>query len=319
VLSAAIAASLSPVVVVDAADRVVRCSRAAAQLLGQAADDLEGRIWSDPLVLTECRLSRQALFDRGGRRIGAVLTLVGADDLTDAREQSRRKDEFLAVLAHELRNPLAPLRNAVQLARIGAADANLRSLLAMMERQTAALTALVEDLMDVGRIGSGKIPLAAEPVALADLLVEACDEVRARVSPASHPLLLDLCADACVVRGDRSRLRQVFVNLLHNAEKYSDAGSAIRVGLRRDGAEAVVIVQDAGVGLAAHELQDIFDLYSQVRLHQARAQGGLGIGLALVRQLVELQGGRVCAASEGPGHGSRFTVTLPLLEAAGER
>lgn len=233
------------------------------------------------------------------------------------QDASRRKDEFLAMVSHELRNPLAPLMNGLQLMRkVGTADSGVRSLLAMMDRQLRVLTRLVNDLLDVGRLGSGKMHLDFETVSLRDVVASTCELAREQLETSNHQIVLRLCGSTCAVRADRGRLEQVFINLLTNAAKYSDRGTRIEVTLESTDGWAEVTVRDRGVGIEKAALEEIFNLYSQVRLHQGRAEGGLGIGLALVRRLIELHDGFVRAQSDGPGHGSCFSVRVPLLRAS---
>lgn len=251
--------------------------------------------------------------------------LVASHDITDRRRieealksADRRKDEFLATLAHELRNPLAPLRNGLHIARIGAGrDATLLRTLDMMDRQLAHLVRLVDDLLDVGRISAGKLELQRAPVRLAEALASSIDAARVLIEARGHELEVEVEPGELCVDGDFDRLAQVFNNLLTNAAKYTERGGRIRVGLRRDGAQAVLRVADSGIGIPPEELPRVFDLFSQVRSHQAQAGGGLGIGLSLVKQLVEMHGGSVQADSAGLGHGSEFTVRLPLLTTVG--
>lgn len=313
----ALLAVASPTIVLDESGRVTFCNLAAAALLGCRRDEIEGTPWAQVRStrqddLPSCR--NEQLYDASGRGIGSVLFLSGgADEVSELRDANRRKDEFLAVLAHELRNPLAPLRNGIHLANaVGMGDSAMKPLLAMMDRQVGVLSRLVDDLLDVSRVGSGKLQLVAEPLLLQEIVADSCDLVRDRFAKTSHRLELDIVASPCPLTGDRDRLQQVFVNLLSNAAKYSDGGSPVRVRLTADDDWARVVVEDEGVGLDLDDTQEIFNMYSQIRLHQARAQGGLGIGLALVKRLVELHGGTVDAESDGPGRGSRFTVRLPL-------
>ncbi len=230
----------------------------------------------------------------------------------------RRKDEFLATLAHELRNPLAPLRNGLHIARLsGHADARLARTINMMDRQLAHLVRLVDDLMDVGRISSGKLELHRVPLRLSEVLAGSIESSRATIESREHDLVVDIDPTSGRVVGDADRLTQVFTNLLTNAAKYSNPGGRIRLTLRREQDAEVVQVIDNGVGIPPDELHGVFDLFSQVRQHQGLAAGGLGIGLSLVKKLVEMHGGSVQAHSGGIGHGSTFTVRLPALAADG--
>ena len=232
------------------------------------------------------------------------------------RAADRRKDEFLALLAHELRNPLAPLRNAVSIMRLkGAEDAELRWCHDVIERQAGQLTRLVDDLLDVSRITQGKIHLRRETVDLAAVVAGATETSAPIISAQRHQLRVALPDVPLHVRGDTSRLTQVVANLLNNAAKYQNEEGVIEVALRRDGREAVVAVADQGIGLSPEMLSEVFELFAQGDRTPDRAQGGLGIGLSLVKQLVELHGGTVQAASAGPGRGSEFMIRLPILDA----
>ena len=229
----------------------------------------------------------------------------------------RRKDEFLATLAHELRNPLAPLRNGLQIARLhGPLDAPIARTLDMMDRQVNMLAHLVDDLLDVSRITSGKIQLRRENVNLRAVLAASAEASHSIVDSRSHRLSVGSSDEEITVNGDFDRLSQVFSNLLSNAAKYTRDGGTIELGLRREGDEAIVTVTDSGIGIPASSMSEIFEMFSQVRSHQNHAAGGLGIGLSLVRQLVEMHGGSVSASSPGIDRGSTFTVRLPLATKA---
>jgi PAS domain S-box-containing protein len=226
------------------------------------------------------------------------------------READRRKDEFLAMLAHELRNPLAPIRNALHLLRVSGAGPVAAEARDVMERQLTQLIRLVDDLLEVSRISRGKIELRRAPVDLAGVVASAVETSRPIIDGARHHLEIRLPPAPLHVEGDFVRLSQVVANLLNNAAKYTDPSGRIAVLLQREGAEAVIRVRDNGVGLAPELLPRIFDMFAQA--DRARAGGGLGIGLALAKMLVELHGGRIEAKSDGPGQGSAFTVRLPL-------
>ena len=228
------------------------------------------------------------------------------------READRRKDEFLATLAHELRNPLAPIRNGLQILALSAsADPGLRRTGQMMERQMSHLVRLVDDLLEVSRISRGKVELRKKRVLLNEVLAGAIESTRAQIEAKHHELLID-GEEPIAVEGDPDRLAQVFSNLLSNAAKYTEAEGRIRVTMRREGDDAVVAVEDTGCGIPAESLESVFEMFSQV--HAQQASGGLGIGLALVRELVQMHGGSVTAHSEGIGRGSTFTVRLPSIE-----
>ncbi|HZY18043.1 MAG TPA: response regulator [Ramlibacter sp.] len=229
------------------------------------------------------------------------------------QQVERRKDQFIATLAHELRNPLAPLRNGVQLLSLGGGPDGGARVQAMMRRQIDHLVRLVDDLLEVSRITSGKVVLQRSRLELADVLYGAAESSRPVIETARHSLHVDV--DGLLGRavdGDGMRLGQVFANLLHNAAKYTEPGGHITLRGWCEGDDAVVHVQDNGLGLAADMLEEVFQPFVQVDRSASRAQGGLGIGLSIVRSLVDLHGGRVRAHSDGPGRGSTFEVRLPL-------
>ncbi len=233
------------------------------------------------------------------------------------READRRKDEFLAMLAHELRNPLAPLRNAVSLlSRTLPEETPQRRAVDMSDRQVRRLTRLVDDLLDVSRITQGKIVLHRQPIAIGDAVSDAADAIRPAIEQRRQRLTVRLPTSAPVVSADAVRLAQVFENLLSNASKYTDPGGAIDVEVEDGPGEVRVRVRDTGIGLPPDQLERVFELFTQVDSSRSRAQGGLGIGLSLVRQLVELHGGTVAVTSDGPGRGACFVVTLPRVRAA---
>ncbi|HEY5897618.1 MAG TPA: ATP-binding protein [Burkholderiales bacterium] len=228
------------------------------------------------------------------------------------READRRKDEFLAILAHELRNPLAPLRNALETMRLAPDDRETMHIArGIMERQVDQMVRLIDDLLDVSRVSRGKIKLAREPVALEAMVQDALEVCRPLIESATHRVTVSLPSEPVRIEGDRTRLVQVLCNLLSNAAKYTAPGGRIAVEARAQGAEVVIAVSDNGVGIPAHMLTKVFDMFTQVDHTLERAQGGLGIGLTLVKRLVELHGGTVEAQSEGTWRGSRFVVRLP--------
>jgi PAS domain S-box-containing protein len=232
----------------------------------------------------------------------------------DLRDADRRKDEFLATLAHELRNPLAPLRNAVQL--LGRADGNkglLDQARSIMERQVSQMVRLVDDLLDISRITTGKLHLRKETVELAEVLNAAVETVRPLIEATVHELTVATPPRSVCVQADPTRLAQVFVNLLNNAAKYTETGGHIWLTAERRGDEAFVCVRDNGIGIPEEHLPRLFTMFSQATSALQRSQGGLGIGLALVKGLVELHGGTTEAWSAGPGKGSQFTVRLPIV------
>jgi len=233
---------------------------------------------------------------------------------TSLRKLDRRKDEFLATLAHELRNPLAPIRNAVAVLRGGqAGEVTVAHTLEVVDRQVRQLVRLVDDLLDVSRISYDRIELKCERVEVGAVLAAARDMIAPSIEQRRQVLTLDPPPEPLYVHGDPHRLTQVVGNLLNNASKYTPPGGSIGLAARRDGERALVAVVDDGIGLAAEDLRNVFDLFVQVDSAREHAQGGLGIGLTLVKRLVEMHGGSVVAESEGRGRGARFTVGLPAL------
>ena len=232
------------------------------------------------------------------------------------READRRKNEFLATLAHELRNPLAPLRNSLEVIRLAEdSPETVRQLREVMGRQVEQMTRLVDDLLDVARIAEGKLVLRTGTLDLRSAIEDAVQMNAPLVESRRHRLSVGLPPEPLYVIGDPTRLIQVFVNLLNNAAKYTGAGGEIRITAIRDGGEAVVKMVDNGIGIASEMLPHVFDLYTQINVTADRSQGGLGIGLTLVRRLVDLHGGNITATSPGVGQGSEFTVRFPLVAA----
>ncbi len=236
------------------------------------------------------------------------------------RKADRSKDEFLATLAHELRNPLAPLRSALSIMRRSGAqgDARAAGMIRTMERQVDHLVRLVDDLLEVSRITSGKIELRKHPVDLAEVIRNAVEASKPLLDQAGHTLHFSVPERRVPVEGDGVRLEQVFVNLLNNAAKYTDRGGVIQLTMEVDGQHACVEVRDSGIGIDASLLPDIFEMFSQAPNSPERQREGLGIGLSLVRRLVQMHGGTVEASSKGAGCGSKFVVTLPLADAGME-
>ena len=232
------------------------------------------------------------------------------------RDADLRKDEFLATLAHELRNPLAPIRNAVQIMHLSRDEAMHDKARQIIERQLKQMVHLVDDLLDVSRISQGKVELRREQVDVADAVADAIETSRPLIDQGRHHLSTRLApARALLVDADRTRLGQIVANLLNNAAKYTPEGGHIEVLAERDGDDVVITVADTGIGLSPETLPRVFDMFSQVDRSKERAQGGLGIGLALVKRLVEMHGGSVAAHSDGPDRGCRFVVRLPLIRA----
>jgi PAS domain S-box-containing protein len=228
-------------------------------------------------------------------------------------ETDRKKDEFLATLAHELRNPLAPMRNVVEVLGLKSElDQQTRWAVDMIQRQLSHMTHLVDDLMEVSRITQGKLELRKQALSLADILRNAIEASRTIIDMSSHELIVALPDETVVLSADPTRLTQVFQNLLNNAAKYTPAGGRIWLSAERQGSDAVVVVRDSGIGIPQEKLASVFNMFSQLAPALERSQGGLGIGLALVRGLIELHAGSVTAHSDGPGCGSEFAVRLPL-------
>jgi PAS domain S-box-containing protein len=267
-----------------------------------AVHQREPRVWSEAEV---------ALVEAVVERCWAHIERVrGAEALAEA---DRRKSEFLATLAHELRNPLAPIRNGLELLRLADAKPELQvNVRAMMERQVGHMVHLINDLLDIARVSSGKVVLQLGRLDVQSVVASAVETTLPLIEANGHRLEVGLPPDPLPVEGDAVRLSQVLGNLLSNAAKYTPPGGHIRVAARREDGQAVIEVQDSGIGIAAESLPEVFEMFTQVARSIDRSKGGLGIGLALVRHLVGLHGGSVVAASAGPGQGSCFTVRLPL-------
>jgi signal transduction histidine kinase len=229
-------------------------------------------------------------------------------------ESNRRKDEFLATLAHELRNPLAPLRNAAHFLRLrGPGTQDVQWASEIMDRQVAVMARLIEDLMDVSRINQGRIELRRAPVELEQIVSDALETIQPQIAGSGHKLTVMQPRVKLVLDADRSRLAQVLVNLLSNAAKYTDPGGQIELRVVSESGQAVLSVHDTGIGIPSHRLEHVFDMFSQEEPALSRSRGGLGIGLSLTRKLVQLHGGTVTAHSDGHGKGSVFTVRLPVM------
>jgi PAS domain S-box-containing protein len=240
------------------------------------------------------------------------------DDLADA---NRNKEEFMALLSHELRSPLAPILNSLNILRqMKTNDPIIEQAGNIISRQVMQMVSLVDDLLDISRITKGKLRLTKEKVELRGVVNRAAESVRPLMDARKHDFSVSLPTDPIWVEADPARLEQIFVNLLNNAAKYTDVGGLIRMSVQQDGGEALIRVRDNGVGIDPAMLPQIFDLFTQVDGSLGRSYGGLGIGLALVRTLVGMQEGRVQARSDGLGKGSEFTVKLPVMAgAAGDK
>jgi len=285
-----------------------------AQEKGRAEDERwhvrkdGSRFWASGVVTP--------LWDDSGKLRGFAKVLR---DITERKraeerlaEQNQRKDEFLAMLAHELRNPLAAIANSVQLMKLEHGG-NPPETVRIIERQVGGLERMVSDLSDASRMSAGKIQLRLARVRLQDVIERAVETIRPKLEDRRHTFALEAAAAAIWLEADGGRLEQVFCNLLNNAAKYTEPGGKISLALVRLGNEAIVSVRDTGTGIMSEMLPRIFDLFIQADNSLERAQGGLGIGLTLVKRLVEMHGGKVEAHSDGIGHGSEFIVRLPVI------
>lgn len=233
------------------------------------------------------------------------------------READHRKDKFLATLAHELRNPLAPIRNALQVMQLAGNDpAVLEQSRTMMERQLGQMVRLIDDLLDVSRISTGKLALRKERIELANVINNAVDTARPIIEAAEHELSISLPPHPVYLDADAMRLAQVFSNLLNNAAKYTNRGGKIWLDARCDDGELVVSVRDTGIGIPPEALSSVFEMFTQLHPSLGKEQGGLGIGLMLVKQLLGMHGGSIEAFSEGAGKGAEFIVRMPTAAAA---
>jgi PAS domain S-box-containing protein len=338
-----VATAMDAIVTCDGTNQILVFNPAAEQMFGRAASDALGRSIEElipGLLDSATQTGHKTLpirWEGEARRAdGTTLPVevsishdrddplahtVIARDITERRrteaslrEADRRKDEFLGMLAHELRNPLAAITNASEALRhLLREDQRAAPLNDVVVRQTRALAHMVNDLLDLSRVTVGKISLAREPVVLSQIVTKAVDSVRRAIDEPRHELCVDVASEPIWVDADPTRLEQVLVNLLTNAAKFTPRGGRIEVTARRDAGQAVVRVKDTGIGMSAELLPHVFGLFVQADRSLERTKGGLGIGLALVRQLVALHGGSVSAFSAGPGQGSEFVVRLPLL------
>ena len=343
------------VVLLDRNGRAVQVNSAMEGMLGKSWNDLSGQeihnLLSIPPVPEDSPFLR--MLDTGQRE--AVDLTLGdrwlrvtvdpirdadgdingglciASDITDRRRleeelrrraeelaaADRRKDEFLAMLAHELRNPLAPISNALEAIRLARSNAAAtEEALNIARRQIGHMARLLDDLLDVSRFTRGKVHLRKVPVDLSTILRQAVETSRPLIEKSGHELLTSFPAEPVWLDGDPTRLAQIVANLLNNAAKYTDRGGRIALVADREGDEAVVRVRDNGIGLSAEMLPRVFDLFAQGDRSLDRSQGGLGIGLTLVRSLVQLHDGNVSVESCGPGQGSEFIVRLPASSRA---
>jgi signal transduction histidine kinase/DNA-binding response OmpR family regulator len=243
----------------------------------------------------------------------AAIALDNARLYNDMERADRQKNEFLSMLAHELRNPLAPIRNSAEVIRLTAPDQpRLQKAREVIDRQLTHLVRLVDDLLDVSRITGGKIRLQFGPVELNAVVIAALEACSPAIERAGHRLTVELPERPVFVTGDSARLTQILTNLLNNAAKYPDAGGRILTALRTEGDATEIVVRDSGIGIPQDMLAAVFELFTQMDRSLDRSQGGLGVGLTLVKRLVELHGGTVSAHSDGPGTGAEFRVRLPI-------
>lgn len=259
---------------------------------------------SNDVIMAAAFVSRAAI---------ALENAVLHDELQAADQQ---KNAFLSMLAHELRNPLAPLRNAAQLLAMRAPDqTDLKWIGEVIDRQVVQMVRLVDDLLDISRITQGKVRLQREPIELSTVVAHAVEASQPLIDARQHQLTVTLPEQPVWIHGDLARLAQVLTNLLNNSAKYTEEGGQITLSARREAEEVLISVVDTGIGIPPHMIQAVFDLFTQVDRTLDRSQGGLGIGLTLVRQLTELHGGTVTAKSAGTGTGAEFTVRLPVIAA----
>ena len=244
-----------------------------------------------------------------------TLIVTDMSTLTKVQRESQSKDEFLAMLAHELRNPLAPIRTGLQVLRLQPGEEAAERTREMMERQVAHMVRIIDDLLDVSRVSRGKIELKKELIDLKAIIALAVETSLPLIEAGRHDLAVRIAPEPLPVMADATRLAQVFSNLLNNAAKYTPDGGRLSLVARRDGAQVQIAVTDNGVGIPNEMLPEVFEMFSQVGRNLDRAQGGLGIGLTLVRRLTEMHGGEVSAHSNGMGTGSTFVVHIPLAPA----
>jgi PAS domain S-box-containing protein len=265
--------------------------------------------------------------EKGGATTGVVLVFRDIAErkrleqelrrrLEDLAEAGRRKDEFLAMLAHELRNPLAAISTAAQLSAMSGAEDQIAWSMDVINRQVRQLARLIDDLFDVSRITRGRIRLRKEPLDVSAIIQNAVESARPLIEARQHQLAISVADGSLPALADPLRLEQIMANLLTNAAKYTDSGGQIWISARREADAIVIRVRDTGVGIPPEQLARMFDLFAQGDRSLARSEGGLGIGLTLARSLVEMHGGSLTASSAGPGQGSEFVVRLPATEPA---
>jgi signal transduction histidine kinase len=300
------------------------CKRKELQHANEELASANARLSEANIALQEEKTRELEVFNRSLQRANTELEAANRSlqsenaERTRAeqalKEADRHKDEFLAMLAHELRNPLAPIHNAIELMRMKPLnDPQLNWARDVIARQLTSLTRLVDDLLDVSRITRGKINLTRQVVELEGLISRALETVHPLFDEQKHQLTLELPEPGVKVFGDATRLTQAIANVLGNAAKYTDQGGQIIVGAIVRNADVEISIRDNGIGIRPELLPHVFELFTQLDRDDGRTQGGLGIGLALVQQLVQMHGGDVSATSEGPGKGSQFVIRLPLL------
>ena len=264
------------------------------------------------------RVVLTSLYDASGRLHGfAKVTqdLTERRHLADLEKSNRNLNEFIGMLAHELRNPLAPIRFAVQvLGKAPSTDPTHEAMRQMIDRQSAHLVVIVEDMVDIARVSRGKLSIEHDPVEIAEVIRRAVEAATPLIDATKHTLTIDLPEDALRAHGDVNRMTQILTNLLNNAARYTPQGGTITLRARAEDGSAIITVRDNGRGIEADMLERIFDMFVQDRTPLQRVGGGLGLGLALARKLAELHGGTLTASSEGPNKGSEFTWQVPLMD-----
>ena len=302
---------LMPLENLEDTDKILRSIR-----LGEKVDHYETKRRTKNGGIIDVSLTVSPIRDGSGRIVGAskVGRDITAQKSVEAERQraEHRKDEFLAMLSHELRNPIGAFSNCIQLVQDAQQPESLPQYCDVIQRQVSQLTHLVDDLLDVSRIGQGKIALRRTTVDLSAVMGRAAEQVQPLIAEKHHRLIISFPDHPVRFVADPTRIEQILGNLLTNAAKYTEPGGSIRFSAVSEGDEIVFRIRDTGIGIPAEMLPEVFGLFTQIAATADRSQGGLGIGLTLVRRLVEMHGGTVTAASEGKGQGSEFTVRLPV-------
>jgi signal transduction histidine kinase len=306
--------------------RRLGCETPVIMLTGMSSDEIDIAVMEkgadyyleksriDTVILE--RTIRYAIQQREFEKVLEQRVRERTEELDRANEalqlEARRKDEFIATLAHELRNPMAPIRNALEIMRLsGDSPHAVTPARVLLERQLNIMIRLIDDLLDVSRISRGKLRLNMETLTLADVLDAALEQSRPNLDRARQELTLDVPVEPIYLEGDRVRLAQVLTNLLNNAAKFSEPGGNVRLVAVKEKDKVIIRVKDSGMGIAPEMLDRVFDPFTQVDRSIHRTQGGLGIGLNLVKTLIQMHGGTVKASSKGIGRGAEFTVSLP--------